>query len=382
MTEQSGGRKTRECLLSWSEKHQSVAEQLAGQILKFEGFTSVDPSHPLGGPDGLKDLVAIKDGERWIAAASFPSGQQTFTDNKKKFKHDLAGVKINDGVGFAFFTNQKLTVGERKQLVDLADGPVEIYHLDRLVTILNSPQAYGVRLQHLDIEMTKEDQLSFFAWVAEQNSQVVESAFDTERKLLEHERHRRSVSALRNHRAILAPEIRLYRYMAWILTTPIEHRETNKVYNPDFMLSDMRDLFKPSLLMVFPHFEAAIDRFIKVQRSLLNELASLVKLVDHTDWPEIPDTCASIITAMKRDDYSEAILGSVNTTIGTRSEREVHTELIENHTGTSLDHIGSNILDLYLSVARQIKHVEPLVTQLLVDINGHILDKPASPADS
>ena len=35
----------------------AAAERLAAQVLLADGYTSVDPSHPLGGPDGGKDLL-------------------------------------------------------------------------------------------------------------------------------------------------------------------------------------------------------------------------------------------------------------------------------------------------------------------------------------
>ena len=39
----------------------------------------IDPSHPLGGKDGLKDMTLSFEGKRWIGAVYFPRGQQTFT---------------------------------------------------------------------------------------------------------------------------------------------------------------------------------------------------------------------------------------------------------------------------------------------------------------
>ena len=47
-------------LREWT-KGQAPAERLGGNILYSEGFVSIDPSHPLGGPDGIKDLKCIKD---------------------------------------------------------------------------------------------------------------------------------------------------------------------------------------------------------------------------------------------------------------------------------------------------------------------------------
>ncbi|MCI2254094.1 hypothetical protein L2D08_06925 [Domibacillus sp. PGB-M46] len=50
-------------LREWT-KGQTAAERLAGHILNSEGFESIDPSHPLGGPDGIKDIICTKDDDK------------------------------------------------------------------------------------------------------------------------------------------------------------------------------------------------------------------------------------------------------------------------------------------------------------------------------
>ncbi|OFX21011.1 MAG: hypothetical protein A2033_11845 [Bacteroidetes bacterium GWA2_31_9] len=150
-------------LLDWT-KGQKPSERLALQILKTEGFISLDPSHPLGGRDGLKDMIATKGGIKWIGATFFPRGQQSFKDIKKKFLKDSVGIKKNNVEGFAFLTNQELTLKERDELKTFEKSyNIEIYHLERIAGILDSPENYGVRLDFLDIEMTKEEQISVLA---------------------------------------------------------------------------------------------------------------------------------------------------------------------------------------------------------------------------
>jgi hypothetical protein len=87
-------------LLYWT-KEQKASERLAASILENEKY-SVDPSHPLGGKDGGKDLICLRDGLKLIGAAYFPRGQQSFTDIKKKFRGDLQGVSKNDASGIIF----------------------------------------------------------------------------------------------------------------------------------------------------------------------------------------------------------------------------------------------------------------------------------------
>jgi len=91
-------------LREW-DKGQAAAERLAAQAIQAEGYKSVDPSHPVGGPDGLKDIVCSKDGRKWVGACYFPRGEQKFSSIERKFKKDLKGVAKNKASGLVFVTN-------------------------------------------------------------------------------------------------------------------------------------------------------------------------------------------------------------------------------------------------------------------------------------
>jgi hypothetical protein len=157
------GEETRLILLDWT-KGQKASERLTGAILQSEGFEEVDPSHPLGGKDGGKDILCRKDGLILVGAAYFPRGQLSLNSIKAKFTHDVKGVKKNNADGIVFVTNQELKLGERKKLIEInEDITVEIYHLERLTQVLNVPKNYGIRLEFLDIDVTKEEYLAFIA---------------------------------------------------------------------------------------------------------------------------------------------------------------------------------------------------------------------------
>jgi hypothetical protein len=137
---------------------QGPSERLAAQILLSEGYKDLDPSHPLGGRDGLKDAVCVKDGKRWVMAAFFPRGQEKLSAIKKKLLDDLKGVATNAVDALAFVTNQELSLSERAALKKAAKGVlVELYHLDRVTTILDQPAMADVRRQFLGIEAADND---------------------------------------------------------------------------------------------------------------------------------------------------------------------------------------------------------------------------------
>lgn len=136
---------------------QAPSERLAAQILLHEGYKDLDPSHPLGGKDGIKDATCQKDGKQWLMAVYFPRGQQNFDDIKKKFLNDLKGIKINKADALAFVTNQELRLAERRDLHEVdKEIPVELFHLERITAILDKPEMYDTRKQFLGIDFTDE----------------------------------------------------------------------------------------------------------------------------------------------------------------------------------------------------------------------------------
>lgn len=135
-------------LLQWTNG-QGRSERLAAQILLHEGFESIDPSHPLGGPDGGQDATCIRAGSRWTMAVYFPRNQQDFKDIAAKFKSDLEKARRSESEGIAFVTNQELRLAERQTLNSLWEGGVELFHLERITTILDNPQMTSVRDQFL-----------------------------------------------------------------------------------------------------------------------------------------------------------------------------------------------------------------------------------------
>lgn len=152
-------------LTNW-EKGSGDAERLCADLLRMDAFDDVDPQHPLGGPDGGKDILCTKDGNTFVAAVHFPRKQITVTAIKKKFTEDLEASRKHDRSGFIFLTNQALTAGERSDLERIAAGKGKrclIYHGERLRVMLDSPAGYGLRLRHLSVPMSNEEQTAFFA---------------------------------------------------------------------------------------------------------------------------------------------------------------------------------------------------------------------------
>jgi len=142
------------------------SERLCASILHSEGFSRVDPQCPLGGPDGIKDVLYELNGWRYVAACYFPTTEKEFKYVKEKFEGDFKGVERNFAKGIAFFTNQHITPGERETLEKIASdtgSSARIYHVEAIRAILDSPRGYGMRLEFLRIPMKPEEQASFIS---------------------------------------------------------------------------------------------------------------------------------------------------------------------------------------------------------------------------
>jgi len=145
-------RPTTESVLHDWRYGQTQAERLCAALMHIDGFESVDPQHPLGGPDEKKDILGTKANKKWVGAAYFPATDKSFAEVKEKFCNDFLGVTRNGASGFAFFVNQRLSVSERKDLVSHAGRTeTELYHLERMASMLDAPKGCGIRLQYLRI---------------------------------------------------------------------------------------------------------------------------------------------------------------------------------------------------------------------------------------
>ena len=166
-------RLTEERLRGWLDSNQVQRERLCAQLLPTLGpYSHVEPRRPKGGPDGARDLQAVFNDQFVIwAGVGFRNSAKDDNEDKawvkKKFKDDLSAAMEENGSlrGFVFLTNIDLTPREQDELRDLAIakrlGHVAVFVRERLRLALDSVEGWGYRLQFLEIEMTREEQLTF-----------------------------------------------------------------------------------------------------------------------------------------------------------------------------------------------------------------------------
>jgi hypothetical protein len=183
-------RLTEERLRNHLDSNQAMQEHMCLALLPLLGsYTREQPRRPKGGPDGGRDFEAIFQGTILVwGAVGFRNGGGRDEESRKwaeqKFKDDLDRALRESPTlpGFAFFTNVDLTPTRRDNLRSHANGrgvrEVAIFDFERIRHVLDSPEGLIVRLQFLDIEMSKEEQLGLIHKFGEKLHSVMSSRFD------------------------------------------------------------------------------------------------------------------------------------------------------------------------------------------------------------
>jgi hypothetical protein len=170
----SNHRDTDERLRTRLNTDQPGRERLCAAILAMDrSYSHVTPQRPEGGPDGGRDIEAIRDGIEVWGAVGFQNSVSDSPDDKwhakAKFIKDLENALRHkpDLKGFVFFTNVDLTEAERNILEDAAREKgisfVELYWRERLRQALDSAEGLAYRYQYLSMPMSEAEQATFFS---------------------------------------------------------------------------------------------------------------------------------------------------------------------------------------------------------------------------
>ena len=166
-------------------------------VAPFVGpYTREQPRRPKGGPDGGRDIEAIYQGATVVwGAVSFRNGggadDSARQEAVEKFKSDLdrAVTENSSLTAFVFFTNVDLTPARIESLKAYAQGRniknIDIFDMERLRHVLDSPEGLIARLQYLDIPMSATEQAALVAKFGNQLQNAVTARFDRVERTLE-----------------------------------------------------------------------------------------------------------------------------------------------------------------------------------------------------
>jgi hypothetical protein len=174
---------------------QASRERMCLAVLaRDRNYSDIHPRRPEGGPDGGRDIQAIRDSQLCYGAVGFlnsvtDSAQDT-TAIKKKFRDDVSSAVSAEPKprAFVFFTNVDLTPGELEELriwgASQGLSFVDIYWRERIRHVLDSPEGLAIRHQYLSIPMSEAEQASFFSRFGNDLERLVQGRFDSiERKI-------------------------------------------------------------------------------------------------------------------------------------------------------------------------------------------------------
>lgn len=85
----------------------------------------------------------------------------------------------------------------------------------------------------------------------------------------------------------------------YAVTTPRDLRGEDSSYNPDFKISDMRDMFEPSGMGFDRTTLPAVERLMHSASQTSLTLDSLQQRVDLTIWPELLENCFSFVANLQ-----------------------------------------------------------------------------------
>jgi hypothetical protein len=92
------------------------SERLTAQILLFDRYEDVNPSHPLGGANGRKDILCTRDGLRGWGSRVLSEGTTRFRNDQEQLTDDLRKVNQESPFGrFLFVRNHELRLTERRE---------------------------------------------------------------------------------------------------------------------------------------------------------------------------------------------------------------------------------------------------------------------------
>jgi hypothetical protein len=152
-------------------------------------YTREQPRRPKGGPDGGRDIEAIYQGAILVwGAVGFRNGggadDPARQEIEEKFKSDLDRAVAENAslAGFVFFTNVDLTPTRIANLKTYAQEKnikiIDIFDMERLRHVLDSPEGLIARVQYLDIPMSATEQAALVSKFGNQLQNAVTARFD------------------------------------------------------------------------------------------------------------------------------------------------------------------------------------------------------------
>lgn len=194
---------------------------------------------------------------------------------------------------------------------------------------------------------------------------------NAERDKIEAEHIRKEKIKLSRYYIILHRDIiRYYKYTI-IVTHPIEKRGKAKSYNPEFIFSDLADLFLGTNKLTDATYEPAVNYYYRSQYDLAATLRSILLSIDLKYWQELESNIIQILENIRIFDFEKYILNQPNMKAGDVNLTELDAKLIREWDKEIEFEVGSGA-NPYIALYKLIKTNIPLISQVDNEIQGII----------
>lgn len=156
-----------------------------------------------------------------------------------------------------------------------------------------------------------------------------------EKDRIKQEKRGAAKSKLRQYYLLLKSIMERYLISAYTVITPIEKRNIPEdIFHHHFQFSfnDMRDLYKPSLVLFNPLMKPAIVVFFEEQDKLYIELRRMISDIDISYWESMEKSIHSFFKACNEFAYKGSVLECVQAPVNYYNA-EVYSKAIKEHVG-------------------------------------------------
>lgn len=162
---------------------------------------------------------------------------------------------------------------------------------------------------------------------------------------------------LANSLPLLLHNLQKFLKYCYAVTTPLAKRKkSDGVYDPDFKIQDMADMFRPSGLDIDKTRIPAVDRLLKKAAQTSLSLDSLQTRVDMTLWPDLLEDCFSFVadfqmfsSAEDLSDHPDSLLSEIERRKDGETEEKLSRKIAEwsGPIDTSVDNPLRPVAELY-----------------------------------
>lgn len=186
---------------------------------------------------------------------------------------------------------------------------------------------------------------------------------NTENDRIEAEHIHQEKIKLSRYYSILRREIIRYYDYTIIITHPREKRGAEKSYNPNFVFSDLADLYLGTFKLRDATYEPAINYYYRSQHDLAATLKSILLSIDLKYWQDLENNIVQILENIRILDFEKYILNQPNMRVGEVKATEFDAKMIREW-DKEIEFQFASSANPYVALYKLIKTNMPLIDKV------------------